>query len=132
MGCKIPKSSNIKISIINSENTSTSSNRNIDIKKYPYYSYQNTILNSYYNSYNNKLTPNLWKKVIDFLPYQDLKEVGKTNRKFNKICKNGNILIKFFKKKDDCDYFQHISFASFSQLRKFDASECNYSFFIYE
>ena len=131
MGCKIPKSSNVKISIIYSENPSTCSNRNND-KKYHNDSNKNLILKSNYNSYTNKLTPNLWKKIIDFLSYQDLKEVGKTNRKFNKICKNGNILIKFFQKKDDCDYFQHISFASFSQLRKFDTTECNYSCFIYE
>ena len=131
MGCKIPKSSNVKISIIYSENPSTCSNRNHD-KKYPNDSNKNLILKTNYNSYNNKLTPNLWTKVIDFLQFQDLKEVGKTNRKFNKICKKGNILIKFFKKKDDYDYFQHISFASFNQLRKFDNSECNYSLFIYE
>ena len=132
MGCKIPKGSHIKISIINSENTSAYSNRNFENKNSTNYLNRNIILQSNNESYNNKLTPNLWTKVIDFLQFQDLKEVGKTNRKFNKICKKGNILIKFFKKKDDCDYFQHISFASFNQLRKFDNSECNYSLFIYE
>ena len=85
----------------------------------------------YYNSYNNKLTPNLWKKVVDFLPYKDLKEVGKINWKFNKISKSDNILVKFFKKKNSYDIiYEYKSIDSFSQLRKNDNSECNYSVFI--
>ena len=49
--------------------------------------------------YNNLITKMLWVKVIDFLSYNELKEVGKVNRKFNMLVKNNNVLVKFFKKK---------------------------------
>ena len=117
MGCNFSNSSNIKIiSKITSAKTS-------------FYDFENKNLihihnknknNHYYHSYNNRITFNLWKKVIDFLPFQDLKEVGKINRKFNIICKNENILVKFFKKINDSYYFEKKTFDSFSQLRKFE------------
>lgn len=39
-------------------------------------------------------------KIIDFLSYSDLKEVGKTTKYFNSMCKQYQILTKFFKKKE--------------------------------
>ena len=50
------------------------------------------------NQYLNSITNILWLKVIDYLSYKELKEVGKINRKFNKLVKNNNVLLKFFKK----------------------------------
>ena len=65
----------------------------------------------------------LWVKVIDFLSYNELKEVGKVNRKFNMLVKNNNVLVKFFKKKNteyDNIIDNIISFDSFSQLQKYE------------
>ena len=42
---------------------------------------------------------NCWKKIINFLSYNDLKEIGKTNKSLNIISKHNEILIKFFKKR---------------------------------
>ena len=42
----------------------------------------------------------LWVKIIDFLSYKDLKEVGKINRNFNRLVKTNNVLVKFFKKQN--------------------------------
>ena len=39
------------------------------------------------------------KKIINFLSYNDLKEIGKINKTLNKISKHNEILIKFFKKR---------------------------------
>lgn len=41
-----------------------------------------------------------WKNIINFLGYNDLKEVGKTNKMFNQISKQEDILIKFFKRRN--------------------------------
>ena len=70
-------------------------------------------------NYFNKLTPNQCKKVLDYLSYQDLKEVGKINRKFNKYCKSSHLLIKFFKKIEEKSfvYNEYKSIDSFSQLQ---------------
>ncbi len=73
--------------------------------------------------YNNLITKMLWVKVIDFLSYNELKEVGKVNRKFNMLVKNNEVLVKFFKKKNteyDNVIDNIISFDSFSQLQKYE------------
>ena len=41
-----------------------------------------------------------WKNIINFLGYNDVKEVGKTNKMFNQISKQEDILIKFFKRRN--------------------------------
>ena len=40
-----------------------------------------------------------WLNVLDYLQFNELREVGKVNKQFNKQVKNAKILIKFFKKK---------------------------------
>lgn len=40
-------------------------------------------------------------KIIDFLNYSDLKEVGKTTKFFNSMCKQYQILTKFVKIKKE-------------------------------
>ena len=76
------------------------------------------------NQYLNSITNILWLKVIDYLSYKELKEVGKINRKFNKLVKNNNVLLKFFKKINSI-YSRNInknenllSFDTFSQLQR--------------
>ena len=123
MGCKIPKCSDIKvISKTFSEKTLGSPR----IKSYKIFSDKDKfqISEKGFKSYNNKITPNLWKKVFDFLPYQDLKEAGKVNRKFNEICKCNEILVKFFQKKDEDIYIYIRHYDSFSELK-----DPNYSFY---
>ena len=48
----------------------------------------------------NDINERNWKKIIIFLSYSDLKEVGKTNKLFNQIAKNEEVLVKFFKKRE--------------------------------
>lgn len=48
----------------------------------------------------NDINERNWKKIINFLSYSDLKEVGKTNKLFNQIAKNEEVLVKFFKKRE--------------------------------
>ena len=47
----------------------------------------------------DKITNNKWLKILDFLSYNDLKEVGKVNKFFNNNVKNKDILLKFFQKR---------------------------------
>lgn len=59
--------------------------------------------------YKNLISQNNWLNILDFLNYGEIKEVGKTNKLFNYLVKQNQILIKFFKKKNDLtvDYQQH-------------------------
>ena len=71
--------------------------------------------------YLNSITNMLWVKVIDFLSYNELKEVGKINRKFNKLVKTNNVLVKFFKKKNSIyskNVNKSVSFDTFNQLQR--------------
>jgi hypothetical protein len=58
-----------------------------------------------------------WKKILDYLSYQDLKEVGKVNKKLNSLVKSNEILLKFFKNKEEDISNYKQSFDSFSQLK---------------
>ena len=52
---------------------------------------------------NQKLTPQNWLKILQFMSYKDLKELGKVNRMFNHYVKQKEILVKFFRKcKSEC------------------------------
>jgi hypothetical protein len=78
----------------------------------------------YYNhDFQNIIVIKNWKKILDFLSYQDLKEVGKVNKKLNSLVKSNEILLKFFKNKED-DISYNKSFDSFSQLKKSNYSFC--------
>ena len=89
MGCNI-QAKKIKIKI-QSEPILQKSNETINYLK------QNAI---------NKILINNWLRILNFLQYQDLKEIGKTNRLFNRLSKDNRILIKFFKKRDSEYYFE--------------------------
>lgn len=125
MGCNVQKKSIVvqsKIQIKGSDTTKRNfSSINLNsILKFPYYKKETIEL------YQNKITQKNWKKVLDYLPYQDLKEVGKVNRKFNNYIKSNEILVKFFKKKEN-QYIKIINkreFASFSQLKNSFYSNC--------
>ncbi len=45
-----------------------------------------------------KLTPQNWLKIIQFISYKDLKELGKVNRMFNHYVQQKEILVKFFRR----------------------------------
>ncbi len=72
----------------------------------------------YYNhDFQNIIVIKNWKKILDFLSYQDLKEVGKVNKKLNSLVKSNEILLKFFKNKEEDISNYKQSFDSFSQLK---------------
>jgi len=54
-------------------------------------------LKFYYKNKSNKLTKQSWIRVLSFLKFNELKEIGKINRMFHMIIKQ-NIPKKFFKK----------------------------------
>ena len=120
MGCKIPKSGDIKV-ISKTFSEKTLGSLRIRCSKNFSHKDNINISEKEFKSYNNKITPNLWKRVFDFLPYQDLKEVAKVNRKFNIKCKSYTILVKFFQNKDDYNVYNTCnkkqSFDSLSQLQ---------------
>ena len=109
MGC-IQQNKSININPI--------SNNNISLKNELNYKKNNNIknFNKYKINYNNiqnykfkkkqfkipmidKITNNKWLKILDYLNYNDLKEVGKVNKFFNNNVKNKDILLKFFQKR---------------------------------
>ena len=53
----------------------------------------------------NKIFINNWLRILNFFQYQDLKEIGKTNRFFNRLSKDNRILIKFFQKRNSEYYY---------------------------
>ena len=50
------------------------------------------------SNFIQKLTPQNWLKIIQFISYKDLKELGKVNRMFNHYVKQKEILVKFFRR----------------------------------
>ena len=115
--------------IINSiTSNSNNSSKETNIKSTCFSFEPNSLKKTFFNFnkkiiYNNLITKMLWVKVIDFLSYNELKEVGKVNRKFNMLVKNNEVLVKFFKKKNteyDNVIDNIISFDSFSQLQKYE------------
>ena len=83
------------------------------------------INNKYHKNMSHRLTLGLWVKIIDYLSFNEIKEIGKINKTFNRVVKQNEILIKFFKKRNS-DYKQNninfiksntYNFISFSILR---------------
>ncbi len=124
MGCQINKKDKIKvISNISKSNCSTGAwTRNSCFSTDPL-----TLKNPYHqqsNQYKDLISKMLWVKIIDFLSYKDLKEVGKINRSFNRLVKTNNVLVKFFKKQNSIKKnINLMSFGSFSQLQRNDTCE---------
>ena len=117
-----------EIIITSITSNSNNSSKETNIKSTCFSFEPNSLKKTFFNFnkkiiYNNLITKMLWVKVIDFLSYNELKEVGKVNRKFNMLVKNNNVLVKFFKKKNteyDNITDNIISFDSFSQLQKYE------------
>ena len=51
-------------------------------------------------NYKNIISHKSWTNVFDFLSYNEIKEVGKTNKLFNHLVRQNQILVKFFKNKN--------------------------------
>ena len=77
-----------------------------------------------YNSFNNNnvitnksycINESAWMNVVDFLSFNELKQVAKVNRMFNCISKQHDILIKFFKKRKQNEFTPstQVSYSSF-------------------
>lgn len=90
MGCGISRQQKITVSSQKTINKNKITSLNMKSVKTKYQK-QNWL--NYINETN-------WKNIINFLSYSDLKEVGKTNKLFNQIAKNEEVLVKFFKKRE--------------------------------
>lgn len=63
-------------------------------------------------------------KILDFLSYNELKQLGKTSKLFNKLVKKDTILIKFFKNKK---YSHNSNSSSVITNTKFDTPKSKMS-----
>ena len=105
MGC-VQNNKKIKIEI-NPEFTKKSPSKLTESDNIDY----GTINNKYLRNMSHRVSLKLWIKIIDFLDFNELKEIGKINKTFKRVCKQNEILIKFFKKRNS-DYNYHQSFKS--------------------
>ena len=125
MGCNMKRNIPIKINskIYYDNNTSLSiKSTNYSVTNYRLSNNNLKRNENKKKNYNQILTSNQWQKIIDYLSFNDLKEVGKINRKFNIYCKCSKILIKFFKKIEEKSIYVESkrTFDSFCQLQKND------------
>ena len=88
MGCGIEGSKKIKINYYSLYKNSHST---INTKT----------TNPSYRKNMHKISSKNWLRILNFLQYKELKEVGKINRQLNFLSKDNRILIKFFQKKED-------------------------------
>ena len=105
MGC-IQQNKSININPISNKNTNK---KNINIKNFNNININNIqkFNKKFEKNFNfeseipiiDKITNNKWLKILDYLNYNDLKEVGKVNKFFNNNVKNKDILLKFFQKR---------------------------------
>lgn len=49
----------------------------------------------------SKISESNWSKVIDYLNFKELTEVGKINKFFNYLARQDRVLVKFFSKKQN-------------------------------
>jgi hypothetical protein len=94
MGC-IQNNKKVQIEI-NENNIIDSPSKITESNEFDY-----SIINELYlKNMAHRLTLDLWVKIIDYLPYNEIKEIGKINKTFNRVVKQNEILIKFFKKRN--------------------------------
>jgi hypothetical protein len=48
-----------------------------------------------------KISLQMWINILNYLTFNELKETGKVNKFFNQTVKRKEILVKFFKKRDN-------------------------------
>ena len=53
------------------------------------------------NSKIEKISLQMWINILNYLTFNELKETGKVNKFFNQNVKRKEILVKFFKKRDN-------------------------------
>lgn len=52
----------------------------------------------------SRISSSSWEHVVHYLNYAEVKELGKTSKFFNVMCKKHKILVNFFKKKSNSNY----------------------------
>ena len=85
MGCGIARKQQIKVKGLIQHSTNSPNHTAIVNKTY-------------------SLNESSWMNVVDFLSFNELKQVAKVNRMFNCISKQHDILIKFFKKRKQNEF----------------------------
>ena len=121
MGCNIGRSHKITIHSIQSKVSTWKNNQCFCIKQNEKIKYQKEIIPQYYN----KISKLNIIKILDYLSYDEIKEIGKINRKFNFIVQTNNMLfVKFFRRKSSIEdnKFNLKNFGSFSELQNVNTS----------
>ena len=121
MGCNIGRSHKITIHSIQSKVSTWKNQQSFCVKKKDYIKYQKEAIPQYYN----KISKLNIIKILDYLSYDEIKEIGKINRKFNFIVQTNNMLfVKFFRRKSSIEdnKFNLKNFGSFSELQNVNTS----------
>ena len=104
-----------------------------------------SINKNYVSSDKNRIQPKFFNKIgkvnciniMNFLSYNDIKEIGKINRKFNFMIRTNNILVKFFRRKSSLNeksFNGIVKYGSFSELQNISTTynqEKNYIYFYF-
>ncbi len=121
MGCNIGKKHKITIHSIQSKAPTWKNQQCFCVKKKDYIKYHKEEIPQYYN----KISKLNLIKILDYLSYDEIKEMGKINRKFNFIIQTNNILfVKFFRRKSSIEdnKFSLKNIGSFSELQNVNTS----------
>lgn len=57
-----------------------------------------------------------WINILDYLYFRELKEIGKVNRQLNSLAKSSDVLLKFFKKKNNNSNLSYVSYCNDSTM----------------
>ena len=50
-----------------------------------------------------------WVKILNYMQFNELKEIGKVDRKFNSLAKSSDVLLKFFQNNKEKIYDSYVS-----------------------
>ena len=77
----------------------------------------------------SRISSSSWEHVVHYLNYAEVKELGKTSKFFNVMCKKHKILVKFFKKKINSNYQNMSRTLPIEKISTFSAQQNLTSFY---
>ena len=77
----------------------------------------------------SRISSSSWEHVVHYLKYAEVKELGKTSKFFNVMCKKHKILVKFFKKKINSNYQNMSRTLPIEKISTFSAQQNLTSFY---
>ena len=59
-----------------------------------------------------RISRTCWLNILNYMQFNELKEIGKVNRQFNSLAKSSDILLKFFQNNKEKSYESYISYCN--------------------